>query len=87
MLLCKKLPEALRGRAVTFGKLAEKAKLYSEESYTPQHHHQFVIKLQIVSEHFHDLPAEGITEQNIQEWLLEQSNERKWAQGSVQSFV
>jgi hypothetical protein len=72
-LLRKKLPEALRGRAVTFGELAEKAKLFSEESYTPQHHHQFVIKLQIIGEHFDELPAEGITSEDIQAWLLEQS--------------
>jgi len=72
-LLRKKLPEALRGRAVTFGELAEKAKLFSEESHTPQHHHQFVIKLQIIGEHFDELPAEGITSEDIQAWLLEQS--------------
>ncbi|MDR3414277.1 MAG: site-specific integrase [Formivibrio sp.] len=78
MLLRKKLPEALRGRAVTFGELAEKAKLYSEESHTPQHHHQFLIKLQIIGEHFNELPAEGITSEDIQEWLLEQSEEREW---------
>lgn len=77
-LLRKKLPESLRGRAVTFKELAEKAKLYSEESHTPQHHHQFVIKLQIIGEHFNDMPAEGITGQDIQEWLLEQSEDREW---------
>jgi len=77
-LLRKKLPESLRGRAVTFKELAEKAKLYSEESHTPQHHHQFVIKLQIIGEHFNYMPAEGITGQDIQEWLLEQSEDREW---------
>jgi len=34
-LLGKKLPESLRGRGVTFGVLAERAKLYSEESHSP----------------------------------------------------
>jgi integrase len=77
-LLRKKLPEALRGRAVTFRELAEKAKLFSEESHTPQHHHQFVIKLQIIGEHFNELRAEGITSEDIQAWLLEQSEEREW---------
>lgn len=77
-LLRKKLPEVLRGRAVTFGELAEKAKLYSEESHTPQHHRQFVVKLQIIGEHFNELPAEGITSEDIQAWLLEQSGEREW---------
>lgn len=77
-LLGKKLPEALRSRAVTFGELAEKAKLYSEESHTPQHHHQFEIKLQIIGEHFNELPAEGITSEDILAWLLEQSDERGW---------
>jgi integrase len=77
-LLRKKLPEALRGRAVTFGELAKKARLYSEESHTPQHHHQFVIKLQIIGEHFDELPAEGITSEDIQAWLLEQGEEREW---------
>lgn len=77
-LLRKKLPEALRERAVTFGELAEKAKLYSEESHTPQHHHQFVIKLGIIGEQFNDLPAEGITSEDIQTWLLEQGEEREW---------
>ncbi len=77
-LLRKKLPEALRGRALTFGELAEKAKLYSEESHTPQHHHQFAIKLQIIGEKFNELPAEGITSEDIQAWLLEQSEERGW---------
>jgi site-specific recombinase XerD len=77
-LLRTKLPETLRGRAVTFGELAEKAKLYSEESHTPQHHHQFVIKLQIIAEHFNDKPAEGITSDEIQSWLLAQSDERGW---------
>lgn len=77
-LLRKKLPEALRGRAVTFGELAEKAKLYSEESHTPQHHHQFEIKLQIIGEQFNELAAEGITSEDIQAWLLEQSDERGW---------
>jgi site-specific recombinase XerD len=77
-LLRKKLPEALRDRAVTFGELAEKAKLYSEESHTAQHHHQFLIKLGIIGEQFDDLPAEGITSEDIQTWLLEQSEEREW---------
>jgi site-specific recombinase XerD len=77
-LLRKKLPEALRGRAATFGDLADKAKLFSEESHTPQHHHQFEIKLQIIGEQFNDLPAEGITSEDIQAWLLEQSDERGW---------
>src|ERR1035438_520058 len=77
-LLRKKLPEVLRARAVTFGELAEKAKLFSEESHTPQHHHQFVIKLHIIGEHFDELPAEGITSEDIQGWLLEQSVEREW---------
>jgi len=77
-LLRKKLPEALRGRAATFGDLADKAKLFSEESHTPQHHHQFEIKLQIIGEQFNDLPAEGITSEDIQAWLLEQSDEREW---------
>jgi integrase len=77
-LLRKKLPEALRGHAVTFGKLAEKAKLFSEESHTPQHHHQFIIKLQLIGEHFDELPAEGITSEDIQAWLLEHSEEREW---------
>jgi integrase len=78
MLLRKKLPEALRGRAVTFGELAEKAKLYSEESHSPQHHHQFLIKLKIIGEHFNELPAEGITSEDIQAWLLEQGEKRGW---------
>jgi integrase len=78
-LLCKKLPEALRGRVVTFAELAAKAKIYSRESHTPQHHHQFEIKLQIIGEQFDNLPAEGITSENIQSWLLEQSGERRWA--------
>ncbi|HEX4065363.1 MAG TPA: site-specific integrase [Acidobacteriaceae bacterium] len=77
-LLRKKLPEALRGRAVTFGELAKKAMIYSEESHTPQHHHQFEIKLQIIGEQFNELPAEGITSEDIQAWLLEQSDERGW---------
>jgi integrase len=77
-LLRKKLPEALRGRALTFGELAEKAKLFSEESHTPQHHHQFVIKLKIIGEHFNELPAEGITSEDIQSWLLGRSEEREW---------
>ena len=77
-LLRKKLPETLRGRALTFGELAEKAKLFSEESHTPQHHHQFVIKLKIIGQHFNELPAEGITSEDIQSWLLGQSEEREW---------
>ena len=77
-LLRKKLPETLRGRALTFGELAERAKLFSEESHTPQHHHQFVIKLKIIGEHFNELPAEGITSEDIQSWLLGQSEEREW---------
>jgi site-specific recombinase XerD len=77
-LLRKKLPEALRDRAFTFGELSQKAKIYSEESHTPEHHHQFVIKLQILGEHFNALPAEGITSEDIQAWLLQQSDERGW---------
>jgi integrase len=77
-LLRKKLPESLRGRAVTFKELAEKAKLYSKESHTLQHHHQSVIKLQIIGEHFNGLSAEGIASEDIQTWLLEQGEEREW---------
>ena len=77
-LLRKKLPESLRSRAVTFGNLAERAEFFSEESHTPQHHHQFVIKLQIIGEHFNDVPADAITSEDIQAWLLRQSEERKW---------
>lgn len=61
---------------MTFGELAEKAKLFLEESHTPQHHHQLEIKLQIIGEQFNDLPAEGITSEDIQAWLPEQGDER-----------
>ena len=77
-LLRQKLPETLRSPSLTFGELAETARGYSAESHTPQHHHQFIIKLQIIGEHFEDIPAAGITAEDIQSWLLEQSEEREW---------
>jgi len=77
-LLRKKLPEAFRGRAATFGDLAEKAKLFSEESHSPSHHHQFVIKLQFIGDHFNRLRADAITSEDIQAWLLRQTEERNW---------
>jgi integrase len=79
-LLRRKLPERLQGGStLTFGQLAQDALAHSTEENGERSTKELALKLAIISEAFDHRPAEGISKQDIQDWLLEQTEERKWS--------
>jgi integrase len=78
-LLKRKLPEKLRGRVVSFGELAKDAMAHSREANGQRSTRELELKLAIIGADFDERPAEGITKQDIQNWLMEQSEERCWS--------
>jgi integrase len=78
-LLRKKLPEKLRGPVVTFGELSKDALSHSQEENGERSTHELSLKLSIIGEEFDSRPGEGITKQDIQNWLMEQTDEREWS--------
>jgi integrase len=78
-LLRKKLPEKLRGPVVTFGTLAKDALAHSREGNGERSTKELELKLAIISPDFDSRVAEGITKQDIQSWLMEQTEKRDWS--------
>jgi integrase len=78
-LLRKKLPEKLRGKTITFRALSDDALNHSREQNGEQSTYEIGLKLAIIGADFDNRPAEGITKQDIQTWLLEQTDEREWS--------
>jgi len=79
VLLKKKLPEKLRGKALTFGQLAKDALAHSKEENGERSTHELSLKLAIISPEFDNRAADGITKQDITNWLAEQTEERDWS--------
>jgi len=77
-LLRKKLPEKLRGAALTFGTLSKDALAHSREENGERSTHELSLRLAIIGESFDDRAVEGITKQDIQAWLMEQTETREW---------
>jgi site-specific recombinase XerD len=78
-LLRKKLPESLRGSTLTFGQLAKDALAHSREENGERSTHELSLKLSIISPDFDNRAADGITKQDITNWLAEQTEERDWS--------
>jgi site-specific recombinase XerD len=78
-LLRKKLPEKLRGPLITFGQIAKDALAHSREENGERSTEEFALKLAIIAPAFDNRAAEGITKQDIQEWLMEQTEKRNWS--------
>lgn len=78
-LLRKKIPEYLNGKTVTFGDLTQDALTHSRETNGKRSTAELDLKLRIIGEHFDGLPANEITKSDIQQWFLEQSEERAWS--------
>jgi integrase len=79
ILLKKKLPEKLRRKALTFGQLADDALAHSKEENGVRSTHELALKLAIISPDFENRTADGITKQDIQNWLMQQSVRRGWS--------
>ena len=78
-LIKKKLPERLRGRTLMFSELSKDALAHSKEENGERSTHELSLKLAIVGEDFDSRAVEGITKQDIQNWLMEQGEEREWS--------
>ena len=78
-LLRKKLPEKVRGKAITFKRISDDALAHSREQNGERSTHELSLKLAIIGSDFDSRSAEGITKQDIQDWLLEQTDEREWS--------
>jgi len=78
-LLRKKLPEKLRGPLVTFKHLREAALKHSKEENGQRSTRELELKLAIIASDFDDRAADGITKEDIQTWLLEQTEVRSWS--------
>jgi len=82
VLLERKLPEKLpekKGKPVTFGDLAQDALGHSREANGAKSTHELELKLAIIGEAFDGRPAAEITKQDIQDWLLTQTDTREWS--------
>ncbi|HEV2136842.1 MAG TPA: site-specific integrase [Terracidiphilus sp.] len=75
----KHLPELLPKPSVTFGQLAQDALKYSREANGARSTAELELKLKIMGPVFDSQPAGGITKQDIQNWLLEQAEARRWS--------
>jgi integrase len=78
-LLKKKLPEKLRGKALTFSELSKDALSHSREENGERSTQELSLKLAIIGEDFDNRSVEGITKQDVQNWLLEQTEKREWS--------
>jgi len=78
-LLRKKLPERLQGSVVTFGDLSKDTLAHSREENGERSTAELALKLAIIAQEFDSRPADGITKQDIQNWLMDQTDERKWS--------
>jgi integrase len=78
-ILRKKIPEYLNGRAATFGDLARDALTHSRETNGERSTAELELKLRIIGERFNSVSADEITKSGIQQWLLEQGEERDWS--------
>lgn len=78
ILLKKKLPEKLRGRTLLFSELSKDALAHSKEENGERSTHELSLKMTIIGEDFDNRAVEGISKQDIQNWLMEQSEEREW---------
>ncbi len=78
-ILRKKIPEYLNGRVATFGDLSRDALTHSRETNGQRSTAELQLKLGIIGERFNTLSADEITKSDIQQWLLEQSEERDWS--------
>lgn len=78
-LLKRKLPEKLRGRTLLFSELSKDALSHSKEANGDRSTAELNLKLAIIGEDFDNRPVEGISKQDIQNWLMEQAEEREWS--------
>ncbi|HWG20714.1 MAG TPA: site-specific integrase [Terracidiphilus sp.] len=79
ILLKRKLPEKLRGPVVSLGDLAKDALAHSREANGERSTRELELKLAIIGADFDTRHAEGITKQDIQNWLMEQTEARQWS--------
>lgn len=78
-LLKKKLPEKLRGPGLMFSELAKDALAHSKEENGERSTQEISLKLAIIGEDFNHRAVEGISKQDIQNWLMEQTEKREWS--------
>lgn len=78
-LLKKKLPEKLRGKVLTFADISKDTLAHSKEQNGERSTHELKLKLAIIGETFDSRPIEGISKKDIQDWLLDQTDEREWS--------
>jgi integrase len=79
ILLLRKLPEKLHSKAVTFGELVQDALSHSKEANSARSTHELMLKWAIIGNDFNGRPANGITKQEIQDWLQTQTEARGWS--------
>ena len=78
VLLKRKLPEKLRGPILTFGKLAEDALAHSREQNGEKTTAELRLKFKRIGPDFDGRAASSIPKQDIQTWLLDQTDEQEW---------
>lgn len=79
VLLKRKLPEKLRGPAILFRDLAKDALAHSREANGERSTRELELKLAIIGAEFDARAADGITKQDIQNWLMAQTEVRRWS--------
>jgi integrase len=78
----KKLPESIRGKSVTFAELCEDAIEHSTDENGADSTYELRLKVAVLSEAFGQRKAEDITKQDIQRWLLDETEKREWRPGT-----
>jgi site-specific recombinase XerD len=75
----KKLPELQPGKVITFGDLVKDALAHSKAENGERSTHELDLKYAIIGEEFTSRDASNITKLDIQNWLVEQEDEREWS--------
>jgi len=78
-LLKRKLPEKLQGQVITFGQLVKDALAHSRAENGDRSTHELALKFAIMGDEFNARDAGHITKLDIQNWLVEQTDEREWS--------
>ena len=78
-LLKRKLPEKLQGQVITFGQLVKDALTHSKAENGERSTHELELKFNLFADEFNSRDAAHITKLDIQEWLVEQTEEREWS--------
>jgi integrase len=82
----RKLPESLRARTATFGKLLDAAKEHSDRDTPPGAEKRYKCRVELLRRAFGSLPADSITPQMLSRWLANAAEENEWRPATANRY-